>query len=161
MTRLAQVSDIHCLLVANTMPTALRTGYNDTTLRQIQELREEYSIRVVDVLDTWKNWQGRAGGSAEYRRRIEIISEEIREQLQSLVGSRIPKIEPHLALDLAQDLGGDIQYCTIMNSNKHRLSRRTQGGAYSYKRFHARALSSCALAIPEIRVRLLRLPVRG
>ena len=96
MTRLAQVSDIHCLLVANTMPTALRTGYNDTTLRQIQELREEYSIRVVDVLDTWKNWQGRAGGSAEYRRRIEIISEEIREQLQSLVGSRIPKIEDAL-----------------------------------------------------------------
>ena len=96
MTRLAQVSDIHCLLVANTMPTARRTGYNDTTLRQIQELREEYSIRVVEVLDTWKNWQGRAGGSAEYRRRIEIISEEIREQLQSLVGSRIQKIEDGL-----------------------------------------------------------------
>ena len=106
MTRLAQVSDIHCLLVANTMPTARRTGYNDTTLRQIQELREEYSIRVVEALDTWMNWQGRVGGSAEYDRRIKIISEETREQLQSLVGSRIPKIEDGLLWAFAEALKG-------------------------------------------------------
>ena len=114
MTRLAQVSDIHCLLVANTMPTARRTGYNDTTLRQIQELREEYSIRVVEALDTWKNWQGRAGGSAELRRQYEFISDEIREQLQSLVGYHIPKIEvglvgsslPRLLDDFAEALKG-------------------------------------------------------
>ena len=81
MTRLAQVSDIHCLLVANTMPTARRTKYNDTTLRQISELREEFGIRVVEALDTWKNWQGRAGGSAELRRHYEFICDEIREQL--------------------------------------------------------------------------------
>ena len=106
MTRLSQVSDIHCLLVANTMPTARRTGYNDTTLRQIQELSEEYYIRVVEALDTWMNWQGRAGGSTEYRRRIQIISEDIREQLQSLVGSRIPKIEDGLLWAFAEALKG-------------------------------------------------------
>ena len=106
MTRLAQVSDIHCLLVANTMPTARRTKYNDTTLRQISELREECGIRVVEALDTWKNWQGRAGGSAELRRHYEFICDEIREQLQSLVGSRIPKIEDGLTWAFAEALKG-------------------------------------------------------
>ena len=106
MTRLSQVSDIHCLLVANTMPTARRTGHNDTTLRQIQELSEEYYIRVVEALDTWMNWQGRVGGSAEYDRRIKIISEETREQLQSLVGSRIPKIEEGVPRAFAEALKG-------------------------------------------------------
>ena len=80
--------------------------YNDTTLRQIQELSEEYYIRVVEALDTWMNWQGRVGGSAEYDRRIKIISEETREQLQSLVGSRIPKIEDGLLWAFAEALKG-------------------------------------------------------
>ena len=109
MTRLSQVSDIHCLLVANTMPTARRTGYNDTTLRQIQELSEEYYIRVVEALDTWMNWQGRVGGSAEYDRRIKIISEETREQLQILVGYPIPSVGsrvPSLLRAFAEALRG-------------------------------------------------------
>ena len=84
------------------MPTARRTGYNDTTLRQIQELSEEYYIRVVEALDTWMNWQGRVGGSAEYDRRIKIISEETREQLYrawwGLASQRSKKVYQGLSL---------------------------------------------------------------
>ena len=138
MTRLAQVSDIHCLLVANTMPTARRTKYNDTTLRQISELREEFGIRVVEALDTWKNWQGRAGGSAELRRHYEFICDEIREQLQSLVGYHIPKIEvglvgsslPRLLDDFAEALRG---YRTPSRSRSRSGSRWQHPAKHSYE----------------------------
>ena len=75
---------------------ARRTGYNDTTLRQIQELKEEYTTRVINALNTWNMWKGReeyGHREAEYGRQLRIIYAEIREQLQILVGPRIPKIE--------------------------------------------------------------------
>ena len=60
-----------------------RKRYNRTTLRLIHELQEEYSIRKVDAADTWINWKKRAGGSAEHRRQVEDIVEDIRENLHT------------------------------------------------------------------------------
>ena len=105
VTRLAQVSDIHCL-VAITMPTWL---HNDETLRQIQELSEEYDIRRKETLDTFAYWKGHQGCSAEYHRQLMIITEETREQLQILVGYPIPLVGsrvPSLLRAFAEALRG-------------------------------------------------------
>ena len=67
-------------------------AHNDETLRQIQELSEEYDIRRKETLDTFAYWKihQRTTGSAEYLRQLMIITEETREQLEILVGHPIP-----------------------------------------------------------------------
>ena len=67
-------------------------AHNDETLRQIQELSEEYDIRRKETLDTFAYWNlhQRTTGSAEYLRQLMIITEETREQLQILVGNPFP-----------------------------------------------------------------------
>ena len=81
-------------------------AHNDETLRQIQELSEEYDIRRKEALDTFAYWKRHQGCSAEYLRQLMIITEETREQLQSLVGSRIPKIEEGVPRAFAEALRG-------------------------------------------------------
>ena len=91
------------------MPTWL---HNDETLRQIQELSEEYDIRRKETLDTFAYWKihQRTTGSAEYLRQLMIITEETREQLQILVGYPIPLVMgsrvPSLLRAFAEALGG-------------------------------------------------------
>ena len=103
-------------------------------MTQIQELSEEYGIRRVEALDTVVHWKRQAGGSAEYRRQLKIITEETREQLQILVGYRIPKIEegkgiPSLARAFAEALEG----CRAPSRSRSRSRSRWQHpGVHKY-----------------------------
>ena len=104
------------------MPTWL---HNDETLRQIQELSEEYDIRRKETLDTFAYWKGHQG-PAEYHRQLMIITGETREQLQILVGYPIPLVMGRRVLSLLRAFAEALRGYRAPSRSRSRSGSRWQ-----------------------------------
>ena len=112
------IASIHrswCLTRCNLMKQRHRTQSSQHHVSLMVPMHVFYETNVPCMrfwflwwgLDTWSNWKnGRAGDHAEYLRQLEIIHGETREQLQILVGSRIPRNEYCLTSAFAEALKG-------------------------------------------------------
>ena len=66
-------------------------------INQIRELRDAWIREVTDVAMTEIHWKGRRLGNAEHARQVDFINKEYSENLEILVGFKIPSSMVHIA----------------------------------------------------------------